>query len=84
MKEQILFYLHSLPFLVTVNNKTDFNWTRIIEALIIAGLTAYITVAKMEVKINYIENSLQKNDLRIEKLNDKIEKITRDFLVNKK
>lgn len=53
-----------VPFLLSVNGKTSINIDRVIEAIIIGVLAgfigAYITVAKMEVRMEKLEKQVDK------------------------
>lgn len=63
MNDKLIHLLGGLPFLLmTVDSKSiKLNWTRIVEGLLIAGVaafaSAYITVGKLELKLNYLEQS---------------------------
>lgn len=56
--------LDYVPFLCIVNGKVNINTARIVEALIIAvvggAFAAYITVAKLEVRIQNMEKKLER------------------------
>ena len=56
--------LSFIPFLITKENKTNFNYLRLLEAAIIAVvagiLSGYTTVAKLEVRLNKIESQVEK------------------------
>jgi len=61
-----------IPFMLTTGNGNKMvNWTRIFEALLIAGITAlvasYITVAKLEVKIDYAKEDRARIEKRVER-----------------
>ena len=57
-------FLDYMPFIALVNGKITINGTRILEALIISivggALAAYITVAKLEVRMQNIEKKLER------------------------
>lgn len=53
-----------MPFIALSTGKTHLNFSRIAEAIIIAviagGLSAYITVQKLEYKLSYLEQKVDK------------------------
>lgn len=58
-------FLEYMPFLMTIGGKNPhLNFSRIVEAVIIAivagGLSAYITVQKIELKLSYLEQKVDK------------------------
>lgn len=61
MIERIIDYI---PFMAMTTGRTHLNVSRIVEAVIIAiiagGLSAYITVQKIETKLAYIEQKVDK------------------------
>lgn len=81
---------YGLPFVfASIDGKYTPNWTRIVEALIIAGITAfatsYITISELEVKLDYakgdsarIERRVERNEIYMmglmEKINSRQEK----------
>jgi len=65
-----------LPFLVTkTNGQPSLNFARVIEAIIIAVIGAfvasYIAVAKIEVKLEFMQKEISKNTDRIERFHEK-------------
>lgn len=78
LKHDIIGWLALIPFLIVVKNangKQDgirLNYTRIIEAALIALLTAGISgvflVQKMDVEIGHIEESLDELKIKVDKL----------------
>lgn len=56
--------IDSVPFLAMSTGKAHLNVGRIIEAVLIAviagGLSAYITVQKIELKLQYLEQKVDK------------------------
>ena len=61
--------LVGIPFVASINGRPALNYTRIIEALIIAvvagGLSGYIAVQKLELRMDMIEKKVEKvfNDI---------------------
>lgn len=65
---------HGFPFMLISKGQYMPNWTRIIEALFIAGITsmvtAYITLAKLEVKIDYAKEDRARIERRVDKVEE--------------
>jgi len=61
MIDRILEYI---PFFAMTTGRPHLNFSRIVEAVIIAivagGLSAYITVQKIELKLTYLEQKVDK------------------------
>lgn len=70
--EHIRAFVAALPFFLMSGDTIKLNWSRIIEAMLIAVLTAgfsgYMLISKLDTKLTYIEGGIMKLENRVERI----------------
>ena len=80
LKDSTWSYLAFIPFLMVVKGSGGYkvNYTRLIEAgiiaLITAGLSGYILVQKMDIEMGHLEKTVERIDKKVDRIIDDIYK----------
>ena len=69
MKDSLL---NLIPFVLTTQNKVHMNWSRVLEAIIIAiiggAMAGYISVKELTVKFEMLTNQTTSIEKRVERI----------------